>query len=367
MITLPPNLGPNLRASSSRSGGRFGDHAADYEQLESFRKFFVILSCVILSVYLNLTSVKQKNGSRPMIAILAIIVDLLILTLLPPSAVYPPLIVLSTIGMLSIQKTNNSLLSSEFLTTNSSICVFNLVLVLIMICLVPTPSPTTPTSQYQLVFNLILILLSLLIAKRGFMIRGLSYFLGVLFSVTSICFRLSNESFDVLTIFSALIAIAFSRKAVSILTNAKFTLQFASSSFLTWFLLYDLAIVGYDLTVFTSWIRLALGFMVPLLLMRMGIVKGTVTSPGAPSPALTIVEISTATPEGLRMRPIKALKEVDMEVSELKVECPVESVASSTTDDSVVVVAATSTSVVPDLDDEEDEDALFEKISTARI
>jgi len=131
--------------------------------------------------------------------------------------------------------------------------------------------------------------------------------------------------------------------------------------------------VGYDLQTMSSWVRLIIGLILSLGILKMG-KPGTVpdtSSVNAPSPSLTIVEV--ANPVGLRLRPPKSVVEnepLEMEVTELKVEQPVESVSTTTTTAApsaavVVIDSAGSASTIPDLDEDDDEDALFERIAAA--
>ena len=132
-------------------------------------------------------------------------------------------------------------------------------------------------------------------------------------------------------------------------------------------------LVGYDLERFSSWARLFLGLVLIFAVLKIGrIGPSTVLPQNTPSPTLTIVEVSSN--PTLRMRPPKTDEHIEMEVGELKVEAPVESASISTTaahsSGAVVVVEnASVSSTVPDLEEEDDEDALFEKISAtaARI
>ena len=351
MITLPPNLVyPNLRATGTR-GARLGKHAADFAQLESFRQFFIVTSCVILSVYLNLISVKQKSR---FITAASIIVDLSILAFLPLASVYPFLLVLSTIGMVSVGKayTRNS---NETLKINSSVAVAALFFSLVMTCFT---NPTSPSAfSHQTVFNLVLsILIIALSTRRGLSCRALPILTSRVAVVGSMFFRLSLNS-DIPCLLSGLLVLISSRRAAARLSYSRFSLEFAAGAFAAWFCDWDIGLVGVNVTEFSSWIRLALGLVIPILMLRMGSVAVSVPST---SPALTIVEVSNP---GLRMRTLKT-EDSRLEVPELKVESPVES-ASTTAPSAVVVVEGSCDTVVPDLND--DEDALFEKIASARI
>lgn len=351
MITLPPNLvSPKLRATGNR-GDRFGKHAADYEQLESFRQFFIVTSCVILSVYLNLISVKQKSRS---ISTVTIIVDLLILAFLPLSAVYPFLIVLSTIGIISVGRAY-TVNSNDTLKINSSLAVFALFLSVIMTCFTNSSSPA-PLSHQTIVNVVFSIFTFASSTRRGISFRALPILTSLVAVIGSILFRLSLTS-DPFSVISGFLVLLSTRRAVAILTYARFTLEFAAGSFLSWFFFWDVGVSGISMTESASWIRIFLGLVIPVLVWRMGSIGVPLS---APSPALTIVEVSNP---GLRMRTIK-----EVEVPELKVEIPVESASSTTAAPSaVVVVEGSCETVVPDLNEDDDEDALFEKIAAARI